>query len=111
MSALKYVMMILVLLVILADFGVNVSSLVAGFGIITAIFGLAFQDLIKDFIAGVAIIVEDQFSVGDVVEIDDFKGTVIDIGLKTTEIRDKTGKVKIIANHNIDGLINCSRPE
>lgn len=108
-SILKYFMLILVLLVILADFGVNVSSLIAGLGILTAVLGLAFQDMIKDFIAGITIITEDQFGVGDVVEVDGFKGTVISVGLKTTEIKSIYGQVKIIANHNIDGLINYSK--
>jgi small conductance mechanosensitive channel len=77
----------------------------------TAVIGLAFQDMIKDFIAGIAIIVENQFSVGDTViaQADGFKGTVTNIGLKTTEITNDKGEVKIMANHNIDGLINCSR--
>lgn len=109
LSVLKYIMLILALLVILANFGVNVSSLVAGLGILTAVLGLAFQDLIKDFIAGLAILIEGQFYIGDTVELDDFKGTVLSIGLKTTEIMNSKGQVKIIANHNIDGLINCSK--
>ena len=75
------------------------------------ILGLAFQDMIKDFIAGIAIIAENQFSVGDtvIIQADSFKGTVTNIGLKITEITDEKGRVKILANHNIDGLINCSR--
>ena len=110
-SILKYVFLIIILLVVLAVFGVNVTSLLAGLGILTAILGLAFQDMIKDFIAGVAIIAEDQFEVGDtvIVQADGFKGVVTEIGLKTTEVRDEKGNVKIMANHNIDGLINCSR--
>ena len=110
-SVLRYLMLIIVLLVILADIGVNVTSLLAGLGIMTAIVGLAFQDMIKDFIAGIAIIAEDQFSVGDTVilQADGFKGTVTSIGLKTTEVTNDKGDVKILANHNIDGLINCSK--
>ena len=108
-SVLKYLMLIIVLLVILADLGVNVSSLVAGLGILTAVLGLAFQDMIKDFIAGVTILVENQFSVGDIIEVDGFKGEVISVGLKTTEIKNSEGQVKIIANHSIDGIINDSK--
>ena len=113
LSVLRYLMLIIVLLVILADLGINVTSLLAGLGILTAIVGLAFQDMIKDFIAGIAIIAEDQFSVGDTVIIpaDGFKGVVKSIGLKTTEVENEKGEVKILANHNIDGLINCSKPE
>jgi len=108
-SVLKYLMLVLTLLVILADLGVNISSLVAGLGILTAVLGLAFQDMIKDFIAGVTILIEGQFCVGDIVEINGFKGTVLSVGLKTTEIKSDGGQVKIIANHSIDGLINYSK--
>jgi len=108
-SFLKYAFLILVILVVLADFGVNVASLLAGLGILAVILGLAFQDMIKDVISGVAIIVEDQFKVGDEVEIDSFKGIVTSVGLKTTEITGKSGEVKIVSNRNMDGLINYSR--
>ena len=107
-SILKYIMLILVILVILADFGVNVSSLIAGLGITAAVVGLAFQDMIKDIIAGITIITEGQFSVGDVIEVDGFKGTVISVGLKTTQIENREKQVKIISNHNVDGVINYS---
>lgn len=110
-SILRYLFLIIVLLVVLSVLGVNVTSLLAGLGILTAVIGLAFQDMIKDFIAGIAIIAENQFSVGDtvIVQADGFKGVVTNIGLKTTEITNEKGEVKILANHNIDGLINCSR--
>lgn len=110
-SILRYIFLVIILLVILSILGVNVTSLLAGLGILTAVVGLAFQDMIKDFIAGIAIIAEDQFSVGDTViaQADGFKGVVTNIGLKTTEITNEKGEVKIMANHNIDGLINCTR--
>ena len=110
-SILRYIFLVIILLVVLSILGVNVTSLLAGLGILTAVVGLAFQDMIKDFIAGIAIIAEDQFSVGDTViaQADGFKGVVTNIGLKTTEITNEKGEVKIMANHNIDGLINCTR--
>lgn len=110
-SILRYVFLVLILLVILAVLGVNVTSLLAGLGILTAVVGLAFQDMLKDFIAGIAIIAENQFSVGDTViaQADGFKGIVTDIGLKTTEITNDKGEVKSISNRNVDGLINCSK--
>lgn len=110
-SILRYVFLIIILLVALAVLGVNVTSLLAGLGILTAVVGLAFQDMLKDFIAGIAIIAENQFSVGDTViaQADGFKGIVTDIGLKTTEITNDKGEVKSISNRNVDGLINCSK--
>ena len=108
-SVIKYLALILVFLAILADFGVNITSLVAGLGVLTAILGLALQDMIKDMIAGIAIITEGQFSVGDTVEVNGFKGVVLSLGLKTTQIQNYRGEVKIISNRNMDSLVNYSK--
>ena len=108
LNVIKYSIVVVVLLAILANFGVNVKSIVAGLGITTAILGLAFQDLAKDLIAGISIITENQFEVGDIVEYDGFMGEVVFLGLKTTRIKDYRGAVKIIANHKLDTIINYS---
>lgn len=107
-NIIKYVIVIVVALAILALYGVNVSSLVAGLGITAAIIGLAFQDLAKDLIAGIFIITEGQYEVGDTVEVDGFMGEVISLGLKTTQIRNYKGATKIIGNHYMDNMINYS---
>lgn len=104
----KYIIGILVVLAILSVFNVNVKSIVAGLGITTAILGLAFQDMAKDLIAGISIITENQYKVGDTIEIDGFMGEVIFLGLKTTRIRNYKGAIKIIANHHMDKIINYS---
>ncbi len=104
----KYLITILVVLAILALYGVNVKSILAGLGIGTAIIGLAFQDLAKDIIAGIFIITENQYEVGDTIEIDGFMGEVISVGLKTTKIKNFKGAVKIVSNRNMDKIINYS---
>lgn len=109
MSVIKYIMVFVVILAIMANFGIDVTSLLAGLGIAGAILGLAFQDFVKDIIAGFSIITENQFEVGDLIEVGDFKGRVTSVGLKTTRIRNYRGKVKIISNRNISELINWSR--
>lgn len=109
MSVIKYVMAIAVVLATMANFGIDVTSLLAGLGIAGAILGLAFQDFVKDIIAGFSIITENQYEVGDLIEVGDFKGRVTSVGLKTTRIRNYRGKVKIISNRNISELINWSR--
>lgn len=105
-NIIKYVIIIFVFIAILANFGINVKSILAGVGITAAIIGLAFQDIAKDFLAGISIILEDQFEIGDTVKINDFTGEVVSFGLKTTRIRDYKGATKIIANHMITDLIN-----
>ncbi len=104
----KYLIGIFVILAILSLYGVNVKSILAGLGIGTAIIGLAFQDLAKDIIAGIFIISENQYEIGDTIEIDGFMGEVIAVGLKTTKIKNYKGAVKIISNRNMDKIINYS---
>ena len=102
----KYIITIIVLIATLASFGVDVTTLVAGLGITGFLIGLAFQDMARDFIAGLSIIAEDQYEIGDTVEISGFKGQVIFVGLRTTRIRDFQGATKIIPNSRITDLVN-----
>ena len=107
-NIIKYFILILVILLILVSFNIDIKSILAGLGITTAILGLALQDFVKDLIAGITIITEAQYEVGDIIEIDNFKGTVTSIGLKTTKIKDYKGRVKIISNRYMDNIINYS---
>lgn len=102
----KYIILIFVILSILAVFGINVKSILAGIGISAAILGLAFQDAAKDIIAGFTIITEDQYEIGDNVTINGFTGEVVFIGLRSTRVRDFKGATNIIANHAITEVIN-----
>ena len=108
LSIVKYTIIIITLVTILSVWGFNVSTLVAGLGLGTAIIGLAFQDLAKDIIAGFAIITEGQYEVGDTIEIDKFMGEVTSISLKTTEITNFKGAKYIVSNHYMDKVINYS---
>lgn len=108
-NVLKYIISLVVGLVILTTYGVDVSSIFAGLGIATAILGLAFQDFAKDIIAGLSILTEQQFKVGDLIEVDGFAGRVIFLGLKTTKIRNYRGQIKIIANRNLSTVINYTQ--
>lgn len=102
------IVIILTVLSILPVFGIDVSSLLAGLGIASAVVALAFQDTLKDLIGGISIILENQFAIGDTISVGDFKGEVIQMGLKSTRIRKYSGEVKIIANRNITDIINYS---
>lgn len=105
-TILKVFFFLIDLVMILEILGISTSSIVASLGAVSIVAGLAFQDLLKDFISGFTILFEDQFSVGDYVTIDSFTGEVIDAGLKSTRIRSYTGEVKIISNRNIITVIN-----
>lgn len=104
----KYIIIFIAIVIILSIYGVNVTSMLAGLGIMTAIVGLAFQDLAKDIIAGISLATENQFDVGDNVEINGFRGNVISLGLKTTKIQNYKGHIKCIANRDITEVTNYS---
>lgn len=107
-NILKILILILITLSILASFGFNVGGFVAGLGLAGAVMGFAFQDFIKDIIAGITIITEDYFSIGDVIELEGFKGTVLNITLRTTKIKKWDGPVLMINNKLITKVINNS---
>ena len=106
MSLAKYLLYIVCAIVILGIWGVNIIPALAGLGIVGLVVGLGAQKLINDFVAGIFIVFEHHFDVGDTIEVDGFKGEVIDIGLKTTKIKNWQGRVKIIANGELTNLIN-----
>ncbi len=107
-SVVRYTVEIIALLIILSLWGVNVGPALAGLGILGLVIGLGAQKLIQDFISGFFIIFEHHFDVGDIVEINGFKGEVIDIGLKTTRVKNWKQDVKIFSNGSINELINYS---
>lgn len=107
-SIAKYLVVTALILALLANFGVDVTSLLAGLGIATAIIGLAFQDLGKDIIAGFGIISNNLYEVGDLIEVENFKGRVTEVNLKSTRIKNYRGKEMIIANRKMNSVINYS---
>ena len=108
LNIIKYFIICVDILMILEVYGIDTKTLVASLGVVGLVVGLAFQDLLKDFIAGMTIILEDQYSVGDIVKINEFKGEVLEVGMKSTKIRAYTGEILILANHHIDEVINYS---
>jgi small conductance mechanosensitive channel len=104
-SIIRYIFVISVVLIILQVFGINISAVIAGVGVLGVVFGLAIQDWLKDIIRGSSILSDDYFKVGDVVKYRDIEGKVIVIGLKTTKIQAlKTSNIISIANRNIDEI-------
>lgn len=82
------------------------APLFASAGIIGVAFGFGAQSLVKDFLSGVFIISENQFRVGDIIEIDGFGGTVERIGVRSTVIRDVDGNVHYFPNGMVQHVIN-----
>ena len=107
-SVLKYVAAIVILCWGLSIIGVNVSTIVASVGIITLIIGFSAESLISDMVTGAFMIFENQYNVGDIVEVDGFRGTVTNIGLRTTSLTDPGGNVKIVNNSAMKNILNRS---
>lgn len=105
-NILKYVVVVVALFLILDAFNVDANTLLASIGVIGVVVGLAIQDVIKAFLAGFFIILDDQYNVGDIVTINGFKGEVIALGLKTTKIQSDIGDIKSISNNVITEVIN-----
>ena len=102
-SVIRYIFVIITIFILLQLNGIDISSVLAGVGILGVVFGLAIQDWLKDIIRGSSILSDDYFSVGDVVKYKEIEGKVLVIGLKTTKIQDlKTNNVISIANRNIE---------
>lgn len=108
LGIIKYIIIVLVLVSSLSLIGVDVTSFLTGIGIAGIIVGLALQDVMKDILSGIFIITEDQFNVGDLIEVNGFTGEVVSIDLKSTKIKNDEGKLKIIANRDILEVINYS---
>ena len=107
-NIIKYLIIIFVILGILNVYGVNTSSIIASIGIAGVIIGLALQDIVSDFLAGMFILFDNQFSLGDIVTIDGFKGEVISLGLMSTKVKAVSGEVKILPNSSFRTVINHS---
>ena len=102
----KYLILIFVVLGILKLYGVDTTSIIASLGVFAAVIGLAFQDILKDLLAGVAIIFDNKYVVGDTVEINGCKGTVISLGLRSTKIKAFSGEIKCIGNASFSEVTN-----
>ena len=116
-SVIQYTIIIITILVILQINGVNVSSMIAGLGVIGIIIGFAIQDALKDIIKGFDILSDSYYKVGDVIKFNNITGKVLSIGIKTTKIEDVSSfNIVSISNRNIEqvevvsNLINIDVP-
>ena len=107
-SILKYVAVIVILCWGLSILGVNVSTIVASVGRVALVVGFSAESLIADVVTGAFMIFENQYNVGDIVEVDGFRGTVTNIGIRTTCITDPGGNVKIVNNSAMKNILNRS---
>ena len=107
-SLTKYAAALVILCWGLSILGVDVSTIVASVGILALIVGFGAESLIADVVTGVFMLFENQCNVGDIVEVGGFRGTVLEIGIRTTSVVDTGGNVRIINNSEMKNILNRS---
>jgi len=107
-SQCRYVAALVILCWGLSLLGVNVSTIVASVGIVALVVGFGAESLIADVVTGIFMLFENQYNVGDIVEVNGFRGTVKEIGIRTTQIIDTGKNVKIVNNSDMKNILNRS---
>ncbi|AKL93548.1 mechanosensitive ion channel [Clostridium aceticum] len=107
-SMVKYIIYFIAFTSIIKSFGVEVGALIATAGIGGLAFGFGAQNLVRDIITGFFILFEDQFSVGDYVDVDGIGGIIEEMALRVTKIRDFNGDLHIVPNGEIKKVTNKS---
>lgn len=92
---------VVVLLLLLNNFGIDVTAMVAGLGVGGLAVAFAFQNILKDIFGSFSIVFDKPFVIGDFIATDEFMGTVEEIGTKTTRLRSATGELIVISNNDI----------
>ena len=99
----------IVLLMILSLFGIDIRPVLAGAGVVGLAIGFGAQSLVKDFVSGLFILLENQYGIGDVVKIGSFEGEVVRITMRSTVLKDTDGKTFYISNGLIKDVTNMSQ--
>lgn len=107
-SLIKYVGAIVFIFLVLDAFHVDTMTLLVSAGVVSLVIGLGAQSLISDVIAGLFIVFEEIFEIGDIIVVDGFRGTVKEIGIRTTQIVDWGGNIKVINNSDLRSLVNMT---
>lgn len=100
---------IVVVLTVLNSININVMPAIASAGVVGIAVAFGAQSLVKDFFNGICMIMEDQYGVGDIVTVDDIKGTVRAVGFRVTEVQDFNGQVWYLRNGEITTVCNISQ--
>lgn len=108
-SFLKWGIAIAAILLILALWGVDTTALIASAGVLTLVIGLGAQSLIADIVAGLFIVFEEEYEVGDIIVLEGWRGEVVEVGIRTTKIQDAGGNIKILNNSEIKSVINLTK--
>lgn len=107
-NILRYAAVLAAICVALTIFNVDVVTILAGLGIIALIIGFGAESLIADIVTGMFILIDNQYNIGDIIEVNGFRGTVTEINVRSTVLTDGGGNVKIINNSDMKNILNRS---
>ena len=107
-NLIRYVAVIVIIICVLSLLSVDMPTILAGLGVIALIIGFGAESLITDVVTGFFILMDNQYNVGDIIEVGGFRGTVSEIGIRTTSLMDTGGNVKIINNSDMKNILNRS---
>jgi small-conductance mechanosensitive channel len=110
-STLNGVIWLIAIFMILAEFGLNLGPLIASAGVVGVALGLGAQTLVRDILSGIFMLVEDQYGVGDKIDVLDVQGVVETVGLRITTVRDGKGTIWYLRNGEILKVGNKSQPK
>ena len=108
-STLNAIIWVLAMAMVLGEFGFNLGPIIASAGVIGVALGLGAQTLVRDILSGIFMLIEDQYGVGDKVDVLEVKGTVEKVGLRITTIRDAEGTLWYLRNGEILKVGNLSQ--
>jgi small conductance mechanosensitive channel len=108
-SITSVVVLVVAAIMVMAEFGLNLAPVLASAGIVGVAIGFGAQNLVRDFLSGMFMLLEDQYGVGDVIDLGQATGTVEAVGLRITTLRDGHGTVWFVPNGTITRVGNKSQ--
>ena len=108
-SAVSLVILVIAFMTILAELKIDLSPFIAGTSIVGVALGFGAQNIVKDFLSGIFMMLEDQYGVGDTIDFEKASGTVEAVGLRTTRLRDVNGTVWYVRNGEVVRVGNKSQ--
>jgi small-conductance mechanosensitive channel len=104
----QVLILLIIALMILHELGINITPILASAGLVGLAFSLGAQTVIKDFLGGIVILTENQFTIGDVIAVGQISGSVERITLRATYLRDGNGNLNLIPNGDIRTISNLT---
>ncbi len=108
-SGVSFTILVIVFMLVLSELGIDLAPFIAGTSIVGVALGFGAQNIVKDFLSGMFMMLEDQYGVGDVIDFEKAVGTVEAVGLRTTQLRDVNGTVWYVRNGEVVRVGNKSQ--